>query len=63
MTINTVTMQDKDVDAKARTVQALPPSAELPHGRSDFVMVKEDPNADLFGIKGNGFFMNLVLCF
>jgi hypothetical protein len=44
-------VQDGDKSAEARTVQAQPPSARLPYGCNDFVLIQEG-DAESSGISG-----------
>lgn len=43
---------DEDIFLPPLTVQAVPPSPRIPHGRYNFVLVKEGPEAAVKGING-----------
>lgn len=48
----TASVQDEDVLAAARTIQALPPTTVLPYGRCNCVLVHDNANAESTGLVG-----------
>lgn len=54
------TFQDESIVAAPYTVAAIPPSADLPFGHCNFVLIRDPPNRWYRGIQGDGNSMNTV---